>query len=85
MNGELIFSLFEIPLENFLKAKAPILGFWEEDISSPWRDPGGEISLKSPVSLHYLLNEILKIRDTDKVFLVDGKYRTPVYDLQDGD
>ena len=47
--------------------------------------PRGEISLESPVTLHYLLTEVLKIRDTDKVVLVNGKYRTPIYELQDGD
>ena len=54
-------------------------------IISQLQGPKGEISFGSPVSLHYLLTEVLKIRDTDKVVLVNGKYRTPIYGLQDSD
>jgi molybdopterin converting factor small subunit len=68
-----------------MKVKVQIIGIWEEEIPPPWHGLRGEISLESPATLHYLLTEVLKIRDTDKVVLVNGKYRTPIYDLQDGD
>jgi molybdopterin converting factor small subunit len=68
-----------------MKVKVQIIGILEEEIPLPWQGPRGEISLESPVTLHYLLTEVLKFRDTDKVVLVNGKYRTPIYDLQDGD
>jgi hypothetical protein len=80
------FSPFSIlPAENFMKVKVQAIGILEEEIPPPWQGTGGEISFESPVSLHYLLTEFLKIRDTDKVVLVNGKYRTPIYELQDGD
>jgi hypothetical protein len=75
----------KIPAESFLKVKVQIIGILEEEIPPPWQGPRGEIFLESPVTLHYLLTEVLKIRDTDKVVLVNGKHRTPIYGLEEGD
>ena len=68
-----------------MKVKVRIIGIPEEEIPPPWQGPRGAISLESPVTLHYLLTEVLKIRDTDMVVLANGKYRTPIYGLEEGD
>jgi molybdopterin converting factor small subunit len=52
--------------------------------SSRVRPPEGDL-LGNPVSLQSLLTGVLKIWDTDKVVLVNGKNQTPIYELQDGD
>ncbi len=73
------------PAENFMKVEIQVIGMLEEDISLPWPGRRGEVSMERSTTLHYLLTEVLKIRDMDKVVLVNGKYRNPMYDLQDGD
>ena len=68
-----------------MKVKVEIFGFLEEQIPHSFEALRTEFSLEGPVSLHYLLTEILKIRDTDKVVLANGKYISPNDNLHDGD
>jgi molybdopterin converting factor small subunit len=43
------------------------------------------LSLENPIPLHYLVNQRLRLRDIDKIVLVNGKYVAPNYCLREGD
>ncbi len=68
-----------------MKVRVELLGHFEEEIPPGFKGSSAEVNLEPPITLHYLLTEILKIRDTDKVVLINGKYMALNYDLRDRD
>ena len=68
-----------------MKVRVELVGHFEEEIPPDFSGSPAEVNLETPITLHYLLTEILKIRDTDKVVLTNGKYMALNYVLHDGD
>lgn len=56
-----------------MKVRVEIFGLLADEIPHNFKAPRGEFFLEAPISLYYLLTEILKIRDTDEVVLINGR------------
>jgi hypothetical protein len=48
-----------------------------DDIPHNFKAPQTDLSFEKPIFLYYSLTEILEIRDTDKVVIINGSYRAP--------
>jgi molybdopterin converting factor small subunit len=68
-----------------MKVHLEIIGPLDEDLPEELKATPRELSLPEPTSLHTFLTEVLKFRDTDKVVLVNGRYRAPNEALRPGD
>ena len=66
-----------------MKVRIELFGFLKD--STNFQDFPSEFFFEGLISLDYLLNEILKLKDMDKVVLVNQKYVPPNYSLREGD
>lgn len=68
-----------------MKVYLELIGPLDEDLPLELKASPRELSLPEPTSIHAFLTQVLKFRDTDKVVLVNGRYRAPNEELRNGD
>ncbi len=68
-----------------MKVKIELIGFRKDHASLEGKGPSFEITFENPISLRGLLDTVLNIQSLDKIVLVNSKYVSPNYSLQEED
>lgn len=68
-----------------MKIRIEVFGFSVENFPPDGKGHAFDLAVEHPTSLHTLLATHLNVDPTDKTILVNGRYVSPGYSLEDGD
>jgi molybdopterin converting factor small subunit len=68
-----------------MKITIEVVGPLRDDLPVESKNGLRELSFRYQPSLSHVVNVVLHLGDVDKIVLVNGKYVTPHYSLNDGD